>query len=152
VNINNAQALLAQWADLHGLSLTAARQELADGAVRLNWGDALELYTLAALGHGTPIDSRDVGQQGPFILEAGISSSRRIAQFWGLEQSLTRPVAKTGPAKSFPVKAETESLALPEIEAALSLEKSDETAKVSMARNAENLIWRALKAAGLIRR
>ena len=152
VNINNAQALLAQWADLHGLSLTAARQELADGAVRLNWGDALELYTLAALGHGTPIDSRDVGQQGPFILEAGISSSRRIAQFWGLEQSLTRPVAKAGPARSFPTKAETESLALPEIEAALLLEKSDGTAKVSMALNAENLIWRALKAVGLIRR
>ena len=50
VNVNNAQAIVAQWADLHGLSLTSARQDLVDGAIRLNWGDQLELYTLATLG------------------------------------------------------------------------------------------------------
>src|ERR1700761_7143080 len=81
VNINNAQASVAQWADLHGLALTGAKQELVDGAVRLSWGDKLEVYTLAALGHGTPINSADVGSAGPFILEAGISSSRRITEF-----------------------------------------------------------------------
>src|SRR5205814_3990627 len=35
VNINNAQASVAQWADLHGVRLTDARQDLAEGAVRL---------------------------------------------------------------------------------------------------------------------
>jgi poly(hydroxyalkanoate) depolymerase family esterase len=142
VNINNAQAILAQWADLHGLPLTAASQQLVDGAVRLSWGNALELYTLAAVGHGTPIDSRDLGQPGPFILEAGISSSRRIAQFWGLEQGLARSAARP----------ETEALVLPQIEAALLFEKSDELVKGSASAKAENLIWRALRAAGLIRR
>ena len=142
VNINNAQAILAQWADLHGLPLTAASQQLVDGAIRVSWGDQLEVYTLAALGHGTPIDSRDLGQPGPFILDAGISSSRRIAQFWGLEQGLARSAARP----------ETEALVLPQIEAALLFEKSDELVKGSASAKAENLIWRALRAAGLIRR
>lgn len=148
VNINNAQALAAQWGDLHGLSLAAANQELVDGAIRLNWGDQLEIYTLPAFGHGTPIDSRDLGQPGPFILEAGISSSRRIVQFWGL----AGPAAKAVPARPLPADAETEPLVLPQIEAALLLEKSGDPAKLSAALKAENLIWRALKAAGLIRR
>ena len=84
VNINNAQASVAQWADLHGLALTDAHQEMVTGAVRLSWGDQMELYTLPILGHGTPIDSSDVGRPAPFVLEAGISSSRRMARFWGL--------------------------------------------------------------------
>ena len=94
VNINNAQASVAQWADLDGLNLTDARQEMVDGAVRLSWGDRLELYTLPLLGHGTPIDSRDVGTLAPFILEAGISSSRLIARFWGLAQQAAPPRPK----------------------------------------------------------
>jgi hypothetical protein len=60
---------------------------------------------------------------------------------------LARPAAKT-----VPVRPETEMLVLPQIEAALLFEKSDEAAKVSVGVKAENLIWRALKAAGLMRR
>jgi hypothetical protein len=142
VNISNAQAIAAQWSDLHGLSLAAARQELVDGAIRLSWGDQLEVYTLPALGHGTPIDSRDLGEPAPFILEAGISSSRRIAQFWGLASI----------AKQVPVRGEPRPLALLEIEAALLAKGSDESSKGSRMPKAENLIWRALKMVGLIRR
>jgi poly(hydroxyalkanoate) depolymerase family esterase len=141
VNINNAQAVAAQWADLHGLSLADARQELVDGAVRVGWGDQLEVYTLATVGHGTPIDSGDLGQPGPFILEAGISSSRRIAQFWGLAPRVRQAA-----------RAQTESLVLPQIEAALLLQKSDDGVNISANAKAESLIWRALKAAGLVRR
>jgi feruloyl esterase len=132
VNVNNAQASVAQWADLHGLSLAAGRQDLVDGAIRLGWDDKLEVYTLPVLGHGTPIDSGDVGQPGPFILEAGISSSRRIAEFWGLASVRS---AKVG--------------ALPEIEHILM--PHGEHADIS-ARSHEGLILRALKAAGLIKR
>ncbi len=46
VNISNAQASVAQWADLHGLALTGAKQEMVDGAIRLRWGDRLEVYTV----------------------------------------------------------------------------------------------------------
>jgi feruloyl esterase len=134
VNINNAQALAAQWADLLELPLTPTKQELTDGAIRHSWDDRLEVCTLAALGHGTPIDSRDLGQAGPFILDAGISSSRRIAQFWGLA----------------PVRREPE-LALPEIEATL-MPRMRIAAADMLKPKVEKLIWRALKAAGLIRR
>ena len=133
VNINNAQALAAQWADLHGLNLGAGRQELVDGAIRLRWDDQLEAYTLATMGHGTPIDSRDLGAAGPFMLEAGISSTRRIAEFWGI-------------ARPQPI-----SLALPKIEAAFFAQTGGEAADM-LKPKAENLIWRALKAAGLFRR
>jgi poly(hydroxyalkanoate) depolymerase family esterase len=141
VNINNAQASVAQWADLHGLSLAAAKQEVVDGAIRLRWGAQLELNTLPILSHGTPIDSRDLGQPGPFILEAGISSTRRIAEFWGL----ARPAA-VEPKR--PALIEPERPALPEIEAALRPESASTLVKVKL----ENVILRALKAAGLIRR
>jgi poly(3-hydroxybutyrate) depolymerase len=141
VNINNAQASVAQWADLHELSLAAAKQEMVDGAIRLRWGDKLEVYTLPILGHGTPIDSRDLGQPGPFILEAGISSTRRIAEFWGLV-----PAVLSAP-KPVPVEAPKQP-ALPEIEAALSPKSEETVVKPGL----ENVILRALKAAGLIRR
>jgi poly(hydroxyalkanoate) depolymerase family esterase len=131
VNVNNAQASVAQWADLHGLSLMNATQEMVDGAIRLSWDDRLEVYTLPALGHGTPIDSRDLGQPAPFILEAGISSTRRIAQFWGLT-----PAAALRPVE-----------ALPKIEAALMRHPM-----AAQTAEKQNLIMRALKAAGLIRR
>src|SRR5258706_1159329 len=142
VNINNAQASVAQWADLHGLSLAGAKQDVVDGGIRLRWGTQLEVYTLPVLGHGTPVDSRDVGQPGPFILEAGISSTRRIAEFWGLAQAaVSRPTAK-------PVPVEPKRPALPEIEAALLPQSAETVVRPKL----ENIILRALKAAGLIRR
>jgi poly(hydroxyalkanoate) depolymerase family esterase len=153
VNISNAQASVAQWADLHDLVLTDANQEIVDGALRLRWGDRLEVYTLPALGHGTPIDSRDVGKPGPFILEAGISSTRRIADFWGLTAAvLLRPVRKPAPIK--PVPAEPQPPALPKIEAVLLSRPEPETisepARAFVKPKLENLILRALKS--LIRR
>ena len=137
VNVNNAQASLAQWADLHGLTLGAAKHELANGgALRLSWDDRLELYTLPLLGHGTPIDSRDVGAAEPFILDVGISSSHHIAQFWGL---VPQAAPKPRPA---PVRIVTEP-GLPEIEATLA-------PKVA-APMAETLIRRALRAVRLLK-
>jgi len=135
VNINNAQASVAQWADLNDLKLTDARQEMVQGAVRLSWDDRLEVYTLPLLGHGVPIDSRDVGTPSPFVLDAGISSSRRIAQFWGLI-----PAAAEAPAPKKPVPQEP---SLPGIEAVLN-------PQTRMSRH-ENIIRRALRAAGLMR-
>jgi poly(hydroxyalkanoate) depolymerase family esterase len=142
VNVNNAQANVAQWADLHGLALSSASQQFSDGAVRLWWGDKLELYTIATLGHGTPIDSGDVGSAGPFAFDVGISSSRRIAQFWGLTpKAVSRPAPKPAPAEIM-TSAEP---SLPIIEAKLE-------AKDVVQPLAENLIRRALKAVGLLKR
>ena len=131
VNINNAQASVAQWADVHGLPLGTAKQELTDGAIRLSWGNQLEAYTIPALSHGTPIDSRDLGTPAPFVLDAGISSTRHIAQFWGLAA-----------AKSVAMPALSQLVtrpALQEMESAL--------APRTVQPAADNLIRRALKAA-----
>lgn len=144
VNINNAQASVAQWADLHGLALSDARQERLDGATRLRWSDRLEVYTVAGLGHGTPIDAREVGAPAPFILQAGISSTTRIAQFWGL---LDKAVAKPKPAP-IRIVAPPDEPALPQIEAALIPPERIAPAGARM----ETIILRALKAAGLIRK
>lgn len=133
VNINNAQASAAQWTDLHGLALSDARQEMVKGAVRLNWGDQMELYTLPILGHGTPIDSSDVGAPAPFVLEAGISSARRMARFWGLAPAVAAQVP--------------EFSVLPKIEAVLA---ANPVAAAAAGR--DNFILRALKAAGLVRK
>jgi poly(hydroxyalkanoate) depolymerase family esterase len=148
VNINNAQASAAQWADVLGLALTDAKQEMIDGAIRLSWGNRLEIYTLPALGHGTPIDSRDVGQAAPFILDVGISSSRRIAQFWGLvRQTVSRPVPKPV-LKPVPAHIVTPPQpVLPQIEAAVAPSDMPQQPQA-----AESLIRRALKAVGFFKR
>ncbi|HEX4177198.1 MAG TPA: PHB depolymerase family esterase [Rhizomicrobium sp.] len=136
VNISNAQASVAQWADVLGLSLAAAKQELVDGVIRLSWGNRLEVYTVPTLGHGTPIDSGDLGSPAPFILEAAISSTRRIAGFWSLV-----PRAAAKPA---PVRIVTEP-ALPAIEAVLAPRQAPQPV-------AETLVRRALRAVGLLKR
>ncbi len=87
VGRTNADAIVAQWRDLH--SAATSRSERVDGQARQTWRDAagrivVESYTIAGMGHGTPIDSRVCGASGAFILEAGISSSDRIARSWGL--------------------------------------------------------------------
>jgi feruloyl esterase len=67
-----------------------------DGYPRSVWRDAdgndvIESYTITGMAHGTPLAVGDgetsVGAAGPFLLEAGISSSYHIAKFWGLTGS-----------------------------------------------------------------
>ena len=140
VNVGNAQASAAQWADLNGLKLTDARQETVEGgAVHLSWGDQLEMYTVPGLGHGTPIDAAVLGTPGPYILEAGISSTMRIARFWGLLE--TKAAAKPRPARVVPS-------ALPKIEIAVTAQRHAPPVNAK----AEHVILRALKAAGLMRK
>jgi len=150
VNVGNAQASLAQWADLDGFKLADARQETVEGgAVHLTWSnqegdDQLEIYTVPGLGHGTPIDSAMLGTPGPFILEAGISSTSRIARFWGLLDA--KPAAKPKPVRMMPPAP---AAALPRIEVTVSAQhhvRPPVNAKV------EHVILRALKAAGLMRK
>jgi len=140
VNILNAQALVAQWSDLHGLALTAARQDFRDGAMHLSWGDTLEVVTVPGLGHGVPIDARDVGTAAPYILDVGLSSARRIAGFWGL---IPAQAAETPQ----PVVTEVPP-ALAEIEAVLAPMAHEAAAA---AERAEGMIRRALRAAGLLK-
>ena len=151
VSITNAQASTAQWADLHGLSLGDARQESLGSAVRLSWGDQLEVITLPALGHGTPIHAAELGAAAPFILEAGLSSTLHIAQFWGLSaKAAPIPVPKPAPVHIVPPAPEQpvpEQPVLDQIEATLAPRKPR-----LVHEKVEQVIRAALKAAGLVKK
>lgn len=89
----NADALLAQWTALHGLSARPDRTEIVDGHKRSVWlatdgSEAIEHYYVAGMAHGTPLlpgtCEGESGRAGAHMLDVGISSTDRIAQFFGL--------------------------------------------------------------------
>ncbi len=106
---SNAEALLTQWRGLHDLAIAPAQSEIVDGHRRRVWRDragraVVEAYTIAGLGHGTPIDAGSpdgVGASGAYILDAGISSTHHIARFWGLTEAAGegRSTARPAPAE-----------------------------------------------------
>ena len=88
----NAEALAAQWLGAHGLEAVPARED-RPGARRTRqvWHDtdgrpAVEVHLIAGMGHGTPLDGGDLGRPAPFMLDVGVSSTREIAQFFGLAE------------------------------------------------------------------
>ena len=93
VNPGNANEIVKQWLDVHGLPLAPMAEKTVDGYPHQVWWNAdgetiVESYTITGMAHGTPIGTAEnderYGAQGPFLIEAGISSSYRIAEFFGL--------------------------------------------------------------------
>lgn len=100
VHPGNADEIVKQWLDLHGLPETPMSETEVDGHPRQVWWNAegetvVESYTISGMAHGTPIGLADnderYGTEGAFLIEAGISSSYHIAKFFGL----TRRVPQT---------------------------------------------------------
>ncbi|HEX8301433.1 MAG TPA: PHB depolymerase family esterase [Sphingomonas sp.] len=95
---SNADAILAQWRALHGVAAEPDVVDKVDGYPRRAWLDAkgrtvIESYLITGMGHGTPLSSHGeagYGQSGAHMLEVAISSTRHIAQFWGLTESARR--------------------------------------------------------------
>jgi poly(hydroxyalkanoate) depolymerase family esterase len=89
----NAGLIVEQWRTLHGAAEQPDQVERVDGHERRVWRDAsgravIEEYRIRGLGHGTPLSTTGedaCGAAAPYMLEAGISSTRRIADFWGLK-------------------------------------------------------------------
>jgi poly(hydroxyalkanoate) depolymerase family esterase len=85
----NAGEIVKQWVDVHGATASATSD--VGGHSRTSWSiegrPVVELYEVKGLGHGTPLACNDedgCGAAGPFLLEAGISSSTKMLRFWGL--------------------------------------------------------------------
>ena len=113
----NAEALLDQWRTLHGVGREPSAAGLVDGQSHRVWRtregrDVIEAYSIAGLGHGTPLATTGAdacGAAGPHMLEAGISSTRHIARFWGLIDERTavrKPAAAAADVSVSPRAAE----------------------------------------------
>jgi poly(hydroxyalkanoate) depolymerase family esterase len=92
VNPSNSDAIIGQWLAARGLSQDSVKNSTANGFSRRYWVDAdgqefLESWRIPGMGHGTPRDGDDAGNSGPYMLDAGISSTRHIAKFWYKERA-----------------------------------------------------------------
>jgi hypothetical protein len=95
VNPANANEIVKQWLDVHDLPSAPMSEGTVDGYPHQVWWDAdgdtiIESYTITNMAHGTPLGIADneerYGAQGAFLIEAGISSSYHIANFFGLTE------------------------------------------------------------------
>lgn len=91
---SNADSIVRQWQKLHGVEGPPTRVEQVDGFPRRIWCEGggravIEEYIIDGMGHGTPIKGggdQGLGEEGKYMLEVGISSTRHIARFWGLAE------------------------------------------------------------------
>jgi poly(hydroxyalkanoate) depolymerase family esterase len=100
VNPANANEIVKQWLDVHQLPSTPMSAGTVDGYPRQIWWNAdgettVESYTITDMAHGTPLGTAEnderYGAQGAFLIEAGISSSYHIANFFGLTEWIRQP-------------------------------------------------------------
>jgi feruloyl esterase len=147
----NAEEIIKQWTDVHGLPGAPSFEETVDGYPRRAWLNSVgepvvESYSIPSMAHGTPLHSEAAGGQwgapGPFLLDVGISSSYHIAKFWGLTDAthVSAPLAANAQPKS----------AQPEPQPAREPHGSD--AAHSTGSGIEAIIRKALRAAGLLDR
>ncbi|MBL8394511.1 MAG: PHB depolymerase family esterase [Candidatus Accumulibacter sp.] len=89
----NAEELIKQWTNLHGLDLQPTLETTVDGYPRRVWHgpageELIESYTVTGMAHGAALDPgaapHQCGTAAPFFNAVGISSTHRIADFWGL--------------------------------------------------------------------
>ena len=99
VNPANANEIVKQWLDVHQLPAAPMSEGTVNGHPRQVWWNAegetiVESYTITDMAHGTPLGIADndkrYGTQGAFLIEAGISSSYQIANFFGLTEWIRR--------------------------------------------------------------
>jgi poly(hydroxyalkanoate) depolymerase family esterase len=100
VNPANADEIVKQWLDVHDFPASPMSEGTVDGYPRQVWWNAdgettIESYTITDMAHGTPLGTADnderYGAQGAFLIEAGISSSYHIANFFGLTEWIHQP-------------------------------------------------------------
>lgn len=104
VDSQNADWIVEQWRDVHGLGAATGTVERVGQHRREVWRDGhgrevIERYDIRGMGHGTPLATgtgAGCGVAGPHMLEANICSTRRIASFWGLVVASAPSQARLG--------------------------------------------------------
>ncbi len=90
VSTTNANELLEQWTNVHGIDMTPDGMSQVDGAPRVEYKDAggvtrVETFLINGMGHGTPVvPGMGCGQTGTFFLNQGICAARVIAESFGM--------------------------------------------------------------------
>jgi poly(3-hydroxybutyrate) depolymerase len=74
-------------------------EQIVDGLSRKVWWNAdgetvIESYAITDMAHGTPLSHLEGGVVGPYMIEAGISSSDHIAKFFRLTDTLRKAAAE----------------------------------------------------------
>ena len=130
VNPGNANEIVKQWLDVHGLPAAPMSTGDVDGYPRDVWWNAdgetvVESYTISDMAHGTPLglagNDEPYGAEGAFLIEAGISSSYHIANFFGLTDRVSpaSEAAEPAPASKPVPSAATETLQSSDLAATL---------------------------------
>jgi poly(hydroxyalkanoate) depolymerase family esterase len=163
VNPSNADEIVKQWLNVHQLPTAPMAEATVDGYPRQVWWNAdgetvIESYTITNMSHGTPLgvaaNDERYGTEGAFLIEAGISSSYHIANFFGLTERIHQP--KENPKTSLALNLALSESA-PEIATARTVraagdrraEPRDQPRRRAIDISA--IITRALTAAGLIK-
>ncbi len=151
VKPGNAEQSIRQWLGVHGLDADASSAATIDGFPYRAWPGAkgevlVEAFDITGMGHGTPIATKaggadeGVGVPGPYILDAGISSTYHIASTWGLLGPVSqrqRAASSPGPQAARPSSSRDKS--------------NRDNAKGSGGIDPGAIIARALRAAGLMK-
>ncbi|HYI65054.1 MAG TPA: PHB depolymerase family esterase [Allosphingosinicella sp.] len=140
---SNAEAIVLQWADLHGVAPKPGRTDTIAGHPRRAWLGAdgtplIEHYTITGMAHGIPLDpgtgEGESGAAGAHMLDVGLSSTDRIAAFFGIAPALAE-------------KASPE----PRAAGVRRAPRPRPAARTEPANGVQGVIEKALKAAGLMR-
>ena len=111
VTASNGDDIVKQWLNVHRLRAKPDVTDTIEGYPHRVWMDAaerplIEQYVITGMGHGTPLDPGEAegqsGVAGPHMLDAAISSTDRIAAFFGVADEVVavRPMEKHAkPAK-----------------------------------------------------
>ena len=84
----NADAIVLQWTDLHGVAPRPDREDEVAGHPRRTWlgkdgSPLIEEYMITGMAHGIPLDpgsgEGESGEAGAHMLDVGLSSTDRIA-------------------------------------------------------------------------
>lgn len=153
----NSALIVEQWRAVHGAGREPTVVDDVNGHRRQAWVGsdgrvAIEKYSIAGLAHGTPLSTSGpeaCGSTAPFMLEAGISSTRRIAHFWGLTKIASEDAVELrGAVKDGP----NSTIAHPAIHSPLPDEnRGHERAPQTDAGGIGRVIEDAFRAAGLMR-
>lgn len=95
VAVSNAQAIVRQWCNVHGLDERASTELSGSRYTHRTWLNAarisiIECHLLEGMAHAVPIDASGEDNDEtalPFFEDVGISSTHRIAEFFGIASS-----------------------------------------------------------------